>query len=74
VQPGRDPGRDGQAELIGHTRARILTLLERPQTTADLAARLSLSPSTVSYHLGVLYRAGLLERRRDRRRVVYTRV
>ena len=74
VQPGRDSGRDGQAELIGHTRARILTLLERPQTTADLAARLGLSPSTVSYHLGVLYRAGLLQRRRNRRRVVYTRV
>ena len=69
-----DPGGTGQAELIGHTRARILRQLERPQTTVDLASRLGLSPSTVSYHLGVLYRAGLLDRRRERRRVLYTRV
>lgn len=65
--------RHGHTELLGRTRAAILGLLARPLSTTDLAARLDLSPSTVSYHLGVLYRAGLVDRHRDRRRVVYRR-
>jgi DNA-binding transcriptional ArsR family regulator len=54
LRPG-DGGRSA-VELIGHTRAMILAQLDQPRSTRDLAARLGLSPSTVSYHLGVLYR------------------
>lgn len=66
--------RHGSAELMGQTRALILSHLDHPRSTNDLAARLGLSPSTVSYHLGVLYRAGLLDRTREGRGVLYRRV
>ena len=66
--------RHGSAELIGQTRASILSHLDNPQSTNDLAECLGLSPSTVSYHLGVLYRAGLLDRSRAGRNVLYRRV
>jgi DNA-binding transcriptional ArsR family regulator len=68
-----DDGR-GTVELIGQTRAMILAQLDQPRSTSALAARLGLSPSTVSHHLGVLYRAGLLDRSRDGREVLYSRV
>jgi DNA-binding transcriptional ArsR family regulator len=68
-----DEGR-GTIELIGHTRAMILAQLDQPRSTTELAARLGLSPSTVSHHLGVLHRAGLLDRSRDGREVLYSRV
>jgi DNA-binding transcriptional ArsR family regulator len=63
---------DGRLELLlGHGRAAILRALERPATTTALARRLSYAPSTVSAHLDVLTRAGLIERRRVRRSVFY---
>jgi len=66
--------RHAQAELLGETRSRILSFLDRPRSTNELAGCLELAPSTVSYHLGVLYRAGLLDRVRAGRDVLYTRV
>ena len=57
--------------LLGHGRAAVLRALSRPSTTTELAARLSYAPSTVSAHLDVLSRAGLLERHRVQRRVFY---
>ncbi|MFG2267229.1 helix-turn-helix domain-containing protein [Streptomyces sp. NPDC048720] len=59
------------AQLLGPTRAALLTALTRPATTAQLAARHYLSPATVSYHLGVLHRAGLVTRTRTGRTVLY---
>ena len=64
----------GSPELLGRTRTQILSQLERPGSTSELAARLGLAPSTVSYHLGMLHRAGLVERVRAGRTVLYTRV
>jgi DNA-binding transcriptional ArsR family regulator len=52
----------------------ILSSLDHPRSTKQLAALLGLAPSTVSYHLGVLYRAGLLDRSREGRGVLYSRV
>lgn len=57
--------------LLGHGRANVLRALERPATTTELAARLSYAPSTVSAHLDVLARAGLVDRHRVRRSVFY---
>lgn len=67
-------GRHGSPELIGQTRSMILSSLDHPRSTKQLAALLELAPSTVSYHLGVLYRAGLLDRSREGRGVLYSRV
>jgi DNA-binding transcriptional ArsR family regulator len=59
--------------LLGAPRARLLMLLGRPATTTELAHRLSVSPSAVSQHLRVLRGAGLLNRARSGRTVVYLR-
>jgi DNA-binding transcriptional ArsR family regulator len=58
-------------DLIGPTRALLLADLAAPRTTEQLAQRLHLSPSTVSYHLQVLYRAGVVFRTRRSRHVYY---
>lgn len=69
-QPERDP--DGRLDLLlGAGRATILRELARPSTTADLAARLQLAPSSISHHLSVLRRADVVDRRRVDRHVVY---
>jgi biotin operon repressor len=61
------------AELLGVPRARLLTLLDRPASTTELAHRLAVSPSAVSQHLRVLRAAGLLARARSGRAVLYLR-
>lgn len=58
-------------DLIGGIRAELLAGLDEPRTTSDLAGRHRLAASTVSYHLGVLHRAGLLDRVRRQRHVFY---
>lgn len=69
-----DGRRDERLEsLVGRRRARILLELERPASTLELAQRLEVSPGSVSDHLGVLRRAGLVARRREGRQVVYAR-
>lgn len=64
---------DALAALLGGVRAALLADLEQPTITSDLARQHGLSASTVSYHLGVLFRAGLLERDRDGKEVHYHR-
>jgi DNA-binding transcriptional ArsR family regulator len=61
------------ARLLGRTRAVILTDLAEPASTAALAARHRLAPSTVSAHLAALEAAGLLTRRRHGHEVRYRR-
>jgi DNA-binding transcriptional ArsR family regulator len=66
------PGTDGRLDLLlGAGRATVLRALEQPATTTELARRLSYAPSTVSAHLDVLSRAGLVDRHRVRRSVFY---
>jgi DNA-binding transcriptional ArsR family regulator len=63
---------DGRLDLLlGAGRATVLRALEQPATTTELALRLSYAPSTVSAHLDVLSRAGLIDRHRVRRSVFY---
>lgn len=62
-----------QRDLFGPARAALLADLAQPATTADLVTRHRLAASTVSYHLGVLHRSGLLARHRDGKYVYYQR-
>jgi DNA-binding transcriptional ArsR family regulator len=57
--------------LLGRTRARILARLGTPAGTSSLAAELRLPVGSVGGHLRVLLDAGLLERRRSGREVLY---
>ncbi|WP_157535768.1 ArsR/SmtB family transcription factor [Kitasatospora mediocidica] len=61
-------------ELIGPTRAQLLVELSQPRSTVELARRLHLSSATVSYHLQILHRAGLLQRTRHSRSVLYQKL
>jgi DNA-binding transcriptional ArsR family regulator len=68
---GPDPGADATAELLGTVRARLLSALRSPATTTALARALGVTPGAVSQHLGVLHRAGLADRTRVGRTVLY---
>ncbi|MEU5718669.1 winged helix-turn-helix domain-containing protein [Streptomyces sp. NPDC020403] len=61
------------ARLLGPTRAGLLAALAQPASTTELASRHFLNESTVSYHLGILHRAGLVTRARSGRSVLYRR-
>ncbi|GAA1218023.1 ArsR family transcriptional regulator [Kitasatospora nipponensis] len=67
----RPEGPHDLGELIGGSRAAILKALSKPRTTAEVARHVHLSASTVSYHLQVLHRAGLLQRVQRSRHVFY---
>jgi DNA-binding transcriptional ArsR family regulator len=62
---------DPLVRLLGRTRALILTRLGAPAGTSTLAAELDLPIGSVGGHLRVLLDAGLLERRRSGREVLY---
>ncbi|MBV9803864.1 MAG: winged helix-turn-helix transcriptional regulator [Solirubrobacterales bacterium] len=68
-----EPAPEGLAALLGARRATILASLERPCSTTDLACRLEVVPSSISQHLTVLHEAGLIERHRVGRVVLYRR-
>ncbi|MFB9603807.1 helix-turn-helix domain-containing protein [Streptomyces roseofulvus] len=59
--------------LVGVTRATLLAALDVPASTLDLSRRTGWSSATVSYHLGILLRAGLVDRHRRGRVVRYAR-
>jgi DNA-binding transcriptional ArsR family regulator len=64
------------AELLGHladaTRLHLLRLLaEREQDVSSLTGQVAASRSSVSQHLGRLRLAGLVQARRDGRRMLY---
>jgi DNA-binding transcriptional ArsR family regulator len=59
--------------LVGTTRAALLRDLDVPRSTASLATRHRLAPPTVSYHLKVLQRTGLVVAHRDGLFVLYQR-
>jgi DNA-binding transcriptional ArsR family regulator len=65
------PVDDHLAALLGRTRSAILTRLDVPMTTTQLAAEFDQSASTISEHLACLRAAGLLTAWRSGRRVFY---
>ncbi|MEV6028303.1 winged helix-turn-helix domain-containing protein [Streptomyces sp. NPDC052036] len=61
------------AQVIGHTRFALLESLGSSRTPGELAERDHLSPSTVSYRLVHLHRAGLVTRFQLAKHVYYQR-
>jgi DNA-binding transcriptional ArsR family regulator len=64
---------DALAALLGRSRAAILAYLSLPQSTTELARELGQSAPSVSQHLSVLRRNGLVTSWRSGRRVLYRR-
>ena len=64
--------RDDLSALLGKTRATVLSRVDLPISTTQLASQIGASPAGVSQHLWVLHRAGLVDRRRTGRTVWYT--
>lgn len=60
------------APLLGHTRAAVLQVLQRPCTTSELARWAGVSVSSASEHASVLRRAGLVASTRQRHHVHHT--
>jgi DNA-binding transcriptional ArsR family regulator len=72
-QPGRPRPAAAIDRLLGTSRAAILLALERPASTTQLAATLGQSLGGIGDHLAVLREAGLLDRARSGRSVLYRR-
>ena len=64
---------DGLERLVGANRARVLTLLDEPRSTTQLAALTGLPIGAVGNHLRVLLDSGAVLRRRSGREVLYWR-
>jgi Family of unknown function (DUF5937)/Bacterial regulatory protein, arsR family len=61
------------AALLGRSRATLLTALDEPASTTQLARTLGLAPGAVGDHLTILRNAGLVHRARSGRSVLYQR-
>ncbi|MEV8590278.1 helix-turn-helix domain-containing protein [Streptomyces sp. NPDC051180] len=70
-EPPEPVAEDRLGLMLGRGRAAVLRELGGPLTTAGLADRLGLAPSTVSEHLSVLSEAGVVTRHRVGRSVYY---
>ena len=64
---------DSLGALLGRNRAAILTCAALPLSTTELALKLGQSPASVSQHLAVLRRSGLVTSWRAGRSVLYRR-
>ncbi|MFF1479121.1 ArsR/SmtB family transcription factor [Streptomyces sp. NPDC058301] len=64
---------DALAAVLGRSRTLLLTELETPASTTQLARRTRLSPAGVSQHLTALRSAGLVSAHRVGRSVLYAR-
>ncbi len=71
VSPATAP--EALGRLLGAARARVLVLLEAPKSTTQLVALTAQPLGSVGRHLKVLLEAGLAERRRAGRSVLYYR-
>jgi DNA-binding transcriptional ArsR family regulator len=71
--PEESSAPDALERLVGRTRAALLSALDSPRSTTELAGELGLSAGGVSQHLGVLRDAGLVCGRRVARSVLYLR-
>lgn len=60
-------------ELVGRARAGLLTALDQPASTTQLAGSLGLATGAVGDHLAILHGAGLLTKARSGRSVLYRR-
>ncbi|MGW4383930.1 ArsR/SmtB family transcription factor [Kitasatospora sp. NPDC004531] len=67
------PAPQALEQLLGAPKARLLTLLQEPTATTELARRLGVTPGAVSQHLAVLHTTRLVTRARHGRLVLYAR-
>jgi DNA-binding transcriptional ArsR family regulator len=67
------PAPEALGALIGERRATVLIGLDSPRSTTELATTLQVPPASVSQHLSVLLKAGLIYRHRVGRAVLYER-
>jgi biotin operon repressor len=72
-QPQTLPAPRALADLIGATRAGLLTHLATPTSSTELAARLGVTTTAVNQHLRKLLAGGLLVSARHGRSVLYRR-
>jgi DNA-binding transcriptional ArsR family regulator len=73
LDPGTRRPAHALTELLGRSRAVLLAALAEPASTTQLAATLEMSIGAIGDHLAALYRAGLLDRARTGRSVLYRR-
>lgn len=71
--PDRIGSPDALERLLGKTRAGLLMALESPRSTTELAGAFGLTAGAISQHLAILHDAGLVQRRRVVRSVLYLR-
>jgi DNA-binding transcriptional ArsR family regulator len=67
------PRGEAIAAVLGRSRATLLTELEAPASTTDLARRTGISAAAVSQHLTTLRDAGMVSAHRAGRSVLYAR-
>ncbi|MFC8596868.1 DUF5937 family protein [Isoptericola sp. NPDC057191] len=72
-QAERPVAGDALVAVLGRARAGLLTVLEQPASSTELARRLDVTTSAVNQHLRVLRDAGLLTSARAGRSVLYLR-
>ena len=72
-ESGEKAAPEGLAKVMGTSRAALLTDLDAPRSTSDLAERLGMTAGGVSQHLGALKEAGLVTAQRNGRSVLYCR-
>lgn len=72
-QPGPPAAATALADLVGRSRAQLLNTLDTPASTTQLARSLTMATGAVGDHLAVLLRAGLVDRARSGRSVLYRR-
>jgi DNA-binding transcriptional ArsR family regulator len=72
-EPPQGPPADALVKLIGRNRAALLLALDRPRSTSELAGALGVTGGGISQQLAILADAGLVNRRRVNRYVLYLR-
>jgi DNA-binding transcriptional ArsR family regulator len=72
-EQGGTPVPEAVAGVLGRSRAVLLTELEAPASTTELAERIGMPAPTVSHHLTALRAAGLVISHRTGRSVLYLR-
>jgi DNA-binding transcriptional ArsR family regulator len=73
LEPARQRPPAALAALLGRSRAALLTALAAPASTTQLARGNAMTTGAVGDHLAVLLNAGLVDRARDGRSVLYRR-
>jgi DNA-binding transcriptional ArsR family regulator len=73
LDPARHNPPEALTRLLGRTRARLLVALADPASTSQLARAHGMTVGAVGNHLAVLRDAGLLDRARSGRSVLYRR-